>query len=58
MKKIEVGNRKIYKMEDGNILLELDGKVYLLDDNQWIDDTGNIYRKLSRIDSAMLQELI
>lgn len=58
MKKIEIGKRKIYQMKDGNILLELDGKVYLLDDNLWIDDAGNIYRKLSRIDSAMLQELI
>ena len=49
MKKITIGNRKIYKMEDDNILLELDGNIYLLDDNRWLDDKGKLFRNLSSI---------
>ena len=57
MKKITIGNRKIYRMEDDNILLELDGNIYLLDDNRWLDDKGKLFRNLSSIDKSILNEL-
>ena len=57
MKKIEIGNRKIYKLNTGATILDIKGKIYILDDSKWIDDDGKIYRKLSSIDLAMLQEL-
>ena len=57
MKKIEIGNRKIYRMEDNNILLELDGNIYLLDENRWVDDTGKPFRNVSNIDKSILNEL-
>ena len=57
MKKIEIGNRKIYRMEDNNILLELDGNIYLLDENKWVDDTGKPFRNVSNIDKSILNEL-
>ena len=57
MKKIEIGNRKIYRMEDDNILLELDGNIYLLDGNKWVDDTGKPLRNISSIDKTILNEL-
>ena len=57
MKKIEIGNRKIYRMEDNNILLELDGNIYLLDENKWVDDTGKPFRIISNIDRSILNEL-
>jgi len=57
MKKIEIGNRKIYKMEDSNILLEVDGNIYLLAENKWINDKGKLFRNLSSIDKSILNEL-
>ena len=57
MRKIEIGNRKIYKMNDNNILLEIDGNIYLLDDNRWLDDTGKPFRNVSNIDKTILNEL-
>ena len=57
MRKIEIGNRKIYKLKTGATILDIKVKIYILDDSKWIDDDGKIYRKLSSIDLAMLQEL-
>ena len=57
MRKVEIGNRKIYKLKTGATILDIKGKIYILDDSKWIDDDGKIYRKLSSIDLAMLQEL-
>lgn len=57
MRKIEIGNRKIYKMNDNNILLEIDGNIYLLDDNRWLDDKGKLFRNVSSIDRSILNEL-
>lgn len=57
MKKIEIGKRKIYQMEDGNILLESEGNIYLLYGNKWIDDTGKPFRNISSIDKSILNEL-
>lgn len=59
MRKIEIGNRKIYKMEDGHVLLEIDKNLYLLDDNKnkWVNDTGLPFRNVSSIDKIILNEL-
>ena len=57
MRKIEIGNRKIYKMNDNNILWEIDGNIYLLDENRWVDDTGKPFRNVSNIDKSILNEL-
>lgn len=57
MKKIEAGNRKIYKMKNGSILLEVEGGIYILEGNKWIDDTGQLYRNVSSIDKALMEEL-
>ena len=57
MRKVEIGNRKIYKMNDNNILLEIDGNIYLLDDNRWLDDKGKLFRNISNIDKSILNEL-
>lgn len=57
MRKIEIGNRKIYRMEDNNILLESGGNIYLLYGNKWVDDTGKPFRNVSNIDKSILNEL-
>ena len=57
MRKIEIGDRKIYRMEDENTLLEVEGNIYILDDNKWKDDTGKPFRNLSSIDKTLIAEL-
>lgn len=57
MKKIKVGNRKIYKMQNDEVLLEVEGNIYILDENKWKDDTGKVFRNVSIIDKTLIAEL-
>ena len=58
MKTLAVGNKKIHKMEDANILLEeVSGNLYLLVGTKWISETGFSLRNVSTIDRILIHEL-